>query len=323
MNLLTKIMQFIHRILGTALSILFLVWFLSGLVMIYHTFPRADRADKRAKMDILSPENLPSLDQIEKRLPQNERINHVTLNSYLGQTVFHLRTEKGSYDIPADSTERLPVIDWNHIQRVASLWNTSSIAKVDSLYTLDQWIPFGRLKEEFPIYKFHFADPERHELYISSKSGEVLQYTDKNSRFWAWLGAIPHWVYFTSLRQDAELWIKVVVWLSGIGCVMCIAGIYLGIRDFRLARRRHLISPYKKFWYKWHHILGVLFGLFVLTFCFSGMMSLARGLGVESQARYKPGSRTAEDGSFPTRLSVGLQGGRTSLSRPDPSIGME
>lgn len=94
MNLLTKIMQFIHRILGTALSILFLVWFLSGLVMIYHTFPRADRADKRAKMDILSPENLPSLDQIEKRLPQNERISHVTLNSYLGQTVFHLRTEE-------------------------------------------------------------------------------------------------------------------------------------------------------------------------------------------------------------------------------------
>ena len=66
MNLLTKITLFIHRILGTAFSILFLVWFLSGLVMIYHTFPRADRADKRAKMDILSPENLPSLDQIEK-----------------------------------------------------------------------------------------------------------------------------------------------------------------------------------------------------------------------------------------------------------------
>ena len=105
MNLLTKIMQFIHRILGTA--------FLSGLVMIYHTFPRADRADKRAKMDILSLENLPSLDQIEKRLPQNERISHVTLNSYLGQTVFHIRTEKGSYDIPADSTEIISNV-WHH-----------------------------------------------------------------------------------------------------------------------------------------------------------------------------------------------------------------
>ena len=136
MNLLTKITLFIHRILGTAFSILFLVWFLSGLVMIYHTFPRADRADKRAKMDILSLENLPSLDQIEKRLPQNERISHVTLNSYLGQTVFHIRTEKGSYDIPADSTERLPVIDWNRIQRVASQWNTSSIPNKEQIERL-------------------------------------------------------------------------------------------------------------------------------------------------------------------------------------------
>lgn len=276
MSLLTKIMQITHRLLGTALSILFLVWFLSGLVMIYHTFPRVDRADKRAKMDVLAPDRLPSLDEIKKRLPADERINSMNLNSYLGQTVFHIRTDKESYDIPAAPTDKLPIIDWNRVLRVASLWNTSPVTRVDSLHTLDQWIPFGRLKREFPIYKFRFDDPERHELYISSKSGEVLQYTDKDSRFWAWLGAIPHWVYFTSLRQDAELWIKVVVWLSGIGCIMCVAGIYLGIRDFRLAKKRNKISPYKRFWYKWHHILGTLFGVFVLSFCFSGMMSLSR-----------------------------------------------
>lgn len=266
----------IHRILGSLLSILFLVWFLSGLVMIYHTFPRADRADKRAKMDYLRVADLPSLQTIKDRLPKGEPIKNITLNSYLGQTVFHIRTDKNSYDIPADSTETLPVIDGKRIRETASLWCTAPVEKVDTLYTLDQWIPFGNLKKEFPIYKFHFADQERHQLYISSKSGEVLQYTDKDSRLWAWLGAIPHWVYFTSLRQDAELWIKVVVWLSGIGCIMCIAGIYLGVRDFRLARKRKLASPYKKFWYKWHHIIGTVFGLFVLTFTFSGMMSLAR-----------------------------------------------
>ena len=273
---ITKLMLTIHRILGSLLSILFLVWFLSGLVMIYHTFPRADRADKRAKMDYLRVADLPSLQTIKDRLPEGEPIKNITLNSYLGQTVFHIRTDKNSYDIPADSTETLPVIDGKRIRETASLWCTASVGKVDTLYALDQWIPFGNLKKEFPIYKFHFADQERHQLYISSKSGEVLQYTDKDSRLWAWLGAIPHWVYFTSLRQDAELWIKVVVWLSGIGCIMCIAGIYLGVRNFRLARKRKLASPYKKFWYKWHHIIGTVFGLFVLTFTFSGMMSLAR-----------------------------------------------
>lgn len=273
---ITKLMLTIHRILGSLLSILFLVWFLSGLVMIYHTFPRADRADKRAKMDYLQAADLPSLHTIKDRLPKGEPIKNITLNSYLGQTVFHIRTDKNSYDIPADSTETLPVIDGKRIRETASLWCTAPVGKVDTLYALDQWIPFGNLKKEFPIYKFHFADQERHQLYISSKSGEVLQYTDKDSRLWAWLGAIPHWVYFTSLRQDAELWIKVVVWLSGIGCIMCIAGIYLGVRDFRLARKRKLASPYKKFWHKWHHIIGTIFGLFVLTFTFSGMMSLAR-----------------------------------------------
>ena len=88
MNLLTKIMQFIHRILGTALSILFLVWFLSGLVMIYHTFPRADRADKRAKMDILSPENLPSLDQIEKTFTAERADKPCYLKQLFGTNCF-------------------------------------------------------------------------------------------------------------------------------------------------------------------------------------------------------------------------------------------
>lgn len=290
MRRITKLMLAIHRILGSLLSVLFLVWFLSGLVMIYHTFPRADRADKRAKMDYLAADGLPSLQSLSERLPEGEQIKSLSLNRYLGQTVFHVRTDKGSYDLPAHSSEVLPEVDWGRIEKVASLWCSAPVAKVDTMYTLDQWIPFGRLKEEFPIYKFHFSDAQRHELYISSKSGEVLQFTDKDSRFWAWLGAIPHWVYFTFLRQDAELWIKVVVWLSGIGCVMCVAGIYLGIRDFRLARKRRLASPYKKFWYKWHHLLGLVFGLFVLTFCFSGMMSLARvqDWGLRAKLAFNP-----------------------------------
>lgn len=276
MRRITKLILATHRVLGALLSALFLVWFLSGLVMIYHTFPRIDPADRRAKMEYLTTEELPSPQEIAQRLPEGERLEGLTLDHYLGQTVFHLRTDKGKIEIPADSLVDLPLVNGERIRQVAAHWFPAPVARVDSLYALDQWIPFGRLREDLPIYKFHFSDPGQHELYISSKTGEVLQFTDSDSRFWALLGAIPHWVYFTSLRQDAELWVKVVVWLSGIGCVMCIAGIYLGVRDFRLAHQRKRISPYKKFWYKWHHILGTVFGLFVLTFTFSGMMSLAR-----------------------------------------------
>jgi len=180
------------------------MWFISGLVMIYHTFPRAGQPEKLARMDFLTPD-LPSLDEITSRLPEGEKIQMLTLNRHLGQTVFHIRTGKNVYDLPADSLNTLPVIDWPRVKRVAALWCDAPVARVDTLRKLDQWIPFGYLKKEFPIYKFHFNDPEKHQLYISSVSGEVLQYTDQKSRFWAWLGAIPHWVYFTWLRQDSAL----------------------------------------------------------------------------------------------------------------------
>jgi len=275
MRKITQFVQAIHRILGTLLSVLFLMWFVSGLVMIYHTFPRAGQQEKMARMEYLTPD-LPALDEVTARLPEGEKLRGLTLNRYLGQTVFHVRTNKGSYDLPADTLETIPAIDWNRIQQVATLWCAAPVAQVDTMRKLDQWIPFGRLAKEFPIYKFHFNDPEKHQLYISSVSGEVLQFTNQKSRFWAWLGAIPHWVYFTRLRQDASLWINTVIWLSGIGCIMCIAGIWWGIRDVRLARKRKKgITPYTKKWYKWHHVTGFVFGLFVLTFTFSGMMSLA------------------------------------------------
>ena len=65
----TKVMQGIHKVLGIALGILFLVWFFSGLVMIYHTFPSVNEYDRLKKMDPLSPVGLPSIESLATRLP--------------------------------------------------------------------------------------------------------------------------------------------------------------------------------------------------------------------------------------------------------------
>lgn len=53
--MITKLFYMIHRILGTMLSILFFVWFVSGIVMIYHTFPRITPDEKMDKLEPLSP----------------------------------------------------------------------------------------------------------------------------------------------------------------------------------------------------------------------------------------------------------------------------
>ncbi len=254
------------------LGILFFVWFASGLVMVYHTFPKVSPTDRLAKMDLLSAEELPTIDSV---IARNTKILHgrgLTLNKYLGQAIF----SSGKDQVFADSTDHAAQITSERIIQVAKLWNGSEIARIDTLNKVDQWIPFGYYDVYFPIYKFHFADEQQHQLYIASTNGDVLQYTDRDGRFWAWLGAIPHWVYFTQLRQNSSLWMEVVIWLAAIGCIMCLAGLFMSLYVSFKSKR---VVPYKKTWFKWHHILGLIFGVISITFAFSGLMSLANASG--------------------------------------------
>lgn len=277
--MLKKLLYSIHRILGTLLSILFLVWFLSGFVMIFHRFPKVPVTDKYACMDTIKGD-LPAIDEILQHFLLNQGdIRKASLKMWAGNAYIELATKDSIYRKPVDSliqTTGKP--GYIYIENYAKRFLTTDIIRVDTLWELEQWIPFGYLKKDFPIYKFYFADEDKHQLYVSSITGEALQLTNKRNRFWAWVGAIPHWVYFTSLRQNSQLWIDVVVWLSGIGCLMCVAGIIIGIRPYLIIyrKKKKWKTPYKKPAYKWHHIMGFIFGIFVFTFAFSGMMSLAK-----------------------------------------------
>jgi len=274
--MLKKIIYTTHRILGTLLSILFLIWFLSGFVMIYHTFPKVQLQDKYRAMSGLDIKDI-SPDTILSFIPEEEIITRIQLQQQTGQPVFKVRTDKQTYQISAlnPSVEVHP-ISFEEIRMYAQQWNSAAIGKVDTLYKPEQWIPFSRYREDMPIYKFYFEDNLKHQLYVSPVTGEALQFTNKENRFWSWLGAIPHWVYFTGLRQNAQLWKDVIIWLSGIGCIMCLSGTILGIRSYYriYKKRKQFKSPYKKNAYKWHHTTGFVFGIFVFTFAFSGMMSL-------------------------------------------------
>ena len=271
--LFKRILVYVHKVLGLLLSLLFLMWFTSGIVMIYHSFPRASQQDGIRARQVLT-DSLPAVETILACVPDSIRLQSLSIEMYLDRPVALLQGKDFRQTLYLDTFKPMAEKpDWTTIDRLARQWCDAPVARIDSLWKVDQWIPHGRLKSEFPIYKYFFDDPEKHELYISSQSGRILQFTDKNSRFWAWLGAIPHWVYFTTLRQNQPLWINFVKWTSGIGCIMVLVGMILGIY-YTVRNRRKGISPYKKKWFRWHHISGLFFGLFAITFAFSGLMSL-------------------------------------------------
>jgi hypothetical protein len=122
------------------------------------------------------------------------------------------------------------------------------------------------------LYRFSPGDAAGTQLYVSSVSGRAVQVTTSRERFWNWLGAVPHWLYFSELRRNARLWSQIVIYTSLLGCFLTMAGIYLGTRQVLLQPRGRW-SPYLGF-NLWHHIAGLVFGIFALTWIASGLLSM-------------------------------------------------
>ena len=136
---------------------------------------------------------------------------------------------------------------------------------------VDQWTLDG-INRDGPLYRFAFDDPRHTELYVSRATGHVAQATTRRTRVLTWLGAIPHWLYPTALRQNPKTWSDVVVWSSMVGAFLTVAGLYIGIARFRRYKSGRW-SPYRG-WFYWHHITGLIFGVLTLTWVTSGLFTM-------------------------------------------------
>ena len=60
-----------------------------------------------------------------------------------------------------------------------------------------------------------------------------------------------------------------------VGCVLAIVGLILGITQFKRTKLFRLSGsiPYSG-WMRWHYVAGVIFGVFTLTWVFSGLLSM-------------------------------------------------
>jgi hypothetical protein len=269
----------IHRWVGAVVGLFFLMWCLSGLVLVYHPFPNVDERDLQARMEPL-PDSLPAVDSVAQRLPEGAaaKVRTVTVRRFQGQTLFDFETKDTTYTLCADSAEVRRPVTAETIRNVARRWVDAPIARIDTLHSRDQWIMYSRYLDEIPIAKCYFDDAAGHELYISIRTGEVLQFTDRSSRLWAYVGAIPHKFYLPILRRDNDVWIRSLTTGGVVALIAVLTGIIVGLIMLRRNRkaRGKLGSPYKKAWLKAHHVTGLTFGLVLIGFAFSGAMALQR-----------------------------------------------
>lgn len=268
---------FLHRYLGIALALFFLMWFMSGLVLHYVPFPRLTPAERAASLPPLV------LDRCRVSLAQAldalglEQAAAVRLGMLADRPVYRMLPTGASAHwrvVFADNGERLSV-DSVMAENIASNFMHGGKAKAVGQFDLDQWTVSRGLDAHRPLAEIDMQDASGTHLYVSLTSGEVVRDTTRAGRFWNWLGAIPHWIYPVQLRRHDDAWRHVVVWLSLPAVLLALTGLFLGVVRLRFGRRwagRRV--PFQKFFMRWHHVVGLVGGLLVLTWIFSGLMSM-------------------------------------------------
>jgi hypothetical protein len=198
------------------------------------------------------------------------------LTSVLDRPAYRFASPYGSSTVFADTGEPLEEIDVTTATSIAAKFVGVSPADLTLVATIerpDQWtLQLGR---DLPLHKFAARDDAGTEVYVSPYTADVRLVTTTRTRTLAWIATIPHWFYITPLRVNQPLWYWTVVGVSALGCVLALLGLILGVTQF------HRSKPFR--WsaavryqggQKWHYITGAVFGLFALTWVFSGLLSM-------------------------------------------------
>lgn len=266
-----------HRWLGIATCLLFALWFLSGLVMMYVAFPALtakERLSLQERIDwsrvAISPE------QVLHGLALAEYPRELRLDMMAGEPVYRVQpVDAPRVTVSAADGRIVHEVDADEaraiVARVAGYSDVRAVTTIER----DQWSVAQGFNQHRPLHRVSLHDELGTELYVSSHTGEIVLDTHARERAWNWVGAVMHWLYFRDLRAKPAVWSQVVMWTSGVGIVVALTGLWLGIDRLRLRRRYRGrdVTPYRG-WMAWHHLAGIVGGVFVVTWLFSGWLSM-------------------------------------------------
>lgn len=267
-----RVLVYTHRWLGIAAGLLFIVWFLSGIVMMYARMPSLDPIERLTRLPAIAPAS------IRVAPPGEGELSRFSIGSIEGRPVYRMTAGDRSRLVFADTGDDVPPVDAEQALRIARAFAGSyAPVRYDArLLDADQWT--FDVRRQMPMHRIAVEDDAGTRLYVTENGGDIVMKTTASGRRWGAMGAVMHWWYFARFRRHAGLWSSVIIWTSIAGTVLCLVGIVWGVwrlapvRGYRLRDHRQW-TPYAS-WMRWHHYLGLIFGVTTLMWVFSGLLSM-------------------------------------------------
>ena len=296
--------------MGVAFCLLFTWWFISGVFMMYCDFPVVREADRLRHAQVLDASRIRiSPEQAYKVVGVDIPPDEVRLAMFDGRPAYWFGAIPDQAIVYADDGTLQDGYPAELHLRTAAAWANAPAreARIEEVREPDQWTVGGQAREEGRLLKYSWPDGQ--DVYVSQSSGQVMQYTTSASRLGAYLGPIPHWLYFTPLRKNVKLWSRIVIWSSGIGTLMAISGLVVGILVYSPSKRYRYAGERTSIPYsgakRLHMIFGLFFGIIACTWAFSGMLSMDPFPSLSS------GRRFGDEGE---RITRALTGGDVALA---------
>ena len=275
----------VHRWLGIGGCLLMLLWFVSGMVMLFIGYPKLTPGERLAALPVLGDaRDLQGLSVLPAAVQAEPEA--VALTTLRGASAYVVRTGSNVGAWSAVTGQALLPVSAQRAEASAAQFAGGQAFVGAMRVDEDRWTHSRALDVHRPLYRVEVGGTQPGDLYVSSHTGEVVLDAPRVQQRWNYVGAWLHWLYFLRMQSVDPVWTWVVIVLSALCTVAAVSGIVVGLWRWRF--RGHYRSgaktPYVEPWMRWHHLIGLVVSAFVFTWIFSGLMSM-NPLGVFSSTR--------------------------------------
>lgn len=269
----------LHRWAGIALCIMMALWFLSGVVMMYVGYPKLTPRERLQHLPALVLEGCcvtPAAAMAAAGIRGSP--DELRLATVAGTPRYLIRKGRDRW-AAVDARSGNPVAAVHPEDALSAAREFADDHRVTLLETVqeDRWTHSRALDAHRPLYRIALPDTAATEVYVSSRTGEVVRDSTAVERRWNWVGAWLHWLYMFRGNAFDGAWTDIVVYSSLAATLMAVIGTWIGILRWRIRgvyRKGGSHIPYREPWMRWHHILGLLFSVATILWIFSGLMSM-------------------------------------------------
>ncbi|WP_439447847.1 PepSY domain-containing protein [Stenotrophomonas sp. ATs4] len=287
----------VHRWLGIGGCLLMLLWFVSGMVMLFIGYPKLTPGERLAALPVLGDarhwQGLSALPAAVQNEPEA-----VALTTLRGEPAYVVRSGSNVGAWSAYTGQALLPVSAQRAEASAAQFAGGQAFVGAMRVDEDRWTHSRALDAHRPLYRVEVGGAQPGDLYVSSRTGEVVLDAPHVQQRWNYVGAWLHWLYFLRMQSVDPVWTWVVIVLSALCTLAAISGIVVGVWRWRF--RGHYRSgaktPYVEPWMRWHHLIGLCAAAFVFTWIFSGLMSMnplqvfSTTAGAVDAARYRGGA---------------------------------